>query len=114
MSEAEHIFDREGRSTMTDATQTSQRTTPSPNPTIRSHSTPPTPSPGLRVRLAPAGPELWRVLDMTGRIIGHLQYVEHALGSRWAARRYRDGIGGFQTVGEFWSIDDAVGALRGR
>jgi hypothetical protein len=49
---------------------------------------------------------------MTGRIIGHLQHRDHALGSRWAARRYRDGIGGFRTVGEFWTVDEAVSALR--
>lgn len=81
-------------------------------PSIRLAATPPAPSPGLRVRLAPAGPALWRVLDGTGRIIGHLHQLDHALGSRWAARRYRDGVVGFRTVGEFWSVDEAVSALR--
>ncbi|WP_458041650.1 MULTISPECIES: hypothetical protein [Bacteria] len=75
---------------------------------------PPVPSPGLRVRLTSAGPSLWRVLDATGRIVGHLHQREHTLGSRWAARRYRDGVEGFRTVGEFWSVDEAVSALRNR
>jgi hypothetical protein len=106
MSEGEHTFDSEGRSTMTDVAKTTQ-------PNVHPRITPPVPSPGLRVRLSPAGPTLWRVLDMTGRIVGHLQHVEHVLGSRWAARRYRDGAAGFRTVGEFWSVDEAVSALRG-
>ena len=101
---------------MTDAaiadTQTLSRSeTPRTAPTFHPVVPPPAPSPGLRVHLIPVGPTLWRVVDMTGRIIGHLQHRDHALGSRWAARRYRDG-GGFRTVGEFWTVDEAVSALR--
>ncbi|WP_100810805.1 MULTISPECIES: hypothetical protein [unclassified Microbacterium] len=88
----------------TDATRTTQ--------TLHPAVPPPAPSSGLRVHLIPVGPTLWRVVDMTGRIIGHLQHRDHALGSRWAARRYRDGVGGFRTVGEFWTVDEAVSALR--
>ncbi|CDK01517.1 hypothetical protein MIC448_70018 [Microbacterium sp. C448] len=79
---------------------------------IRLDGTPPTPSPALRVRLTPAGPALWRVLDAAGRIVGHLHRLDHTLGSRWSARRYRDGVKGFRTVGEFWSVDEAISALR--
>lgn len=105
MSDVEHTFDTEGSSSMPHATI-------SAGAALRIDSPAPSPDPGLRVRVAPAGPALWRVLDATGRIIGHLHELEHALGSRWAARRYRDGVGGFRTVGEFWSVDDAIGALR--
>lgn len=73
---------------------------------------PPAPSPGLRVGLSPAGPALWRVHDMTGRIVGHLRRLDHALGTRWTALRYQEGIGGFRAVGEFWSVDEAISALR--
>jgi len=87
-------------------------TTPPPTPAIRFSVSAPSPSPQLRVRLASAGPALWRVMDPTGRIIGHVTRVEHTLGERWGARRYHDRVGGFRAVGEFWSIDDAVAALR--
>lgn len=72
---------------------------------------PPLPAPRFRVRLASAGPALWRVVSSSGHVIGHLHHVEHDLGSRWQARRYLFGRGGFHTLGEFWSVDDAVGAL---
>ena len=87
-------------------------TTPPTSPAIRFAAPAPSPSPSLRVRLASAGPALWRVLDPTGRIIGHVTRIEHTLGERWGARRYHDRVGGFRAVGEFWSIDDAVAALR--
>lgn len=71
----------------------------------------PTPAPRFRVRLSPAGPALWRVVNSGGRVIGHLQRVDHGHGTRWASRRYRAGVGGFRTIGEFWSVDEAVSAL---
>ncbi len=102
---------------MTDSVPTNPQTllrTDAPRDAETLHPTisPPAPSPGLRVHLVSVGPRLWRVVDMTGRIVGHLQHHDHALGSRWAARRYRDGVGGFRTVGEFWTVDEAVSALR--
>lgn len=82
-------------------------------PAIASDSpAPPKPAPGLRVRVTPAGPALWSVEDAAGRIIGHLQSIEHPLGTRWRTRRHHVRAGGFLTLGEFWAIDDAVAALR--
>ena len=83
-----------------------------PPPSLRMSPAPPKPAPGLRVRLTPAGPALWSVEDAAGRIIGHLQSIEHPLGTRWRTRRHHVRAGGFLTLGEFWAIDDAVAALR--
>lgn len=80
-------------------------------PRLHAVFTPPVPSPRFRVRLAAAGPALWRVVNSSGHVIGHLQHLDHGHGSRWAARRYRPGSGGFRTIGEFWSVDEAVSAL---
>ncbi len=85
-----------------------RRTIPALHPALAR----PEPSPRFGVRLSPAGASLWRVINRSGHVIGHLQHVDHALGARWAARRYRAGVGGFRTIGEFWSVDDAVSALR--
>lgn len=81
-------------------------------PRLHPTPTPPTPSPRFGVRLSPAGPALWRVVNVGGLVIGHLQQLHGGHGTRWAARRYRPAAGGFRTIGEFWSVDDAVSALR--
>jgi hypothetical protein len=75
----------------------------SDTPTLASHS---------RVRLTPAAPFLWRVLDSTGIVIGHLQQVTHAGGIRFRARRFHRPSQTFRDIGEFWSADEAVECLR--
>lgn len=62
--------------------------------------------------LTRAGDRLWRVVTPQGRVIGHLQAVEHPLGLRYRARRFHSALGGFLDVGDFWSPDDAVASLR--
>ncbi|MDQ4212633.1 hypothetical protein [Microbacterium capsulatum] len=62
--------------------------------------------------LMPAGERLWRVLDARGAIRGHLRIVPHDLGLRYRAERLHLGTGAFRIVGDFWSADDAVAALR--
>lgn len=64
------------------------------------------------LRLAPAAPGMWRVLRSDGLIVGHLQACDDARGTRYRARRYRLDRQVFVDVGEFWSADDAVDALR--
>lgn len=64
------------------------------------------------VRLVRAGHALWRVLDARGRVIGHLQVIEHELGIRYRARRFHMPTGRFRDLGDFWSGDDAVSCLR--
>lgn len=76
----------------------------------RTQSTPPT----LRspVRLKEAAPALWRVLDTSGRVIGHVQQVAEPGGIRFRARRYHPGSHAFRDLGDFWNADDAIDCLR--
>lgn len=62
--------------------------------------------------LQPAGERLWRVLDSRGAIRGHLRIAPHDLGIRYRAERLHLPSGLFRVVGDFWSADDAVAALR--
>ncbi|MGC5223287.1 hypothetical protein ACPW96_11935 [Micromonospora sp. DT81.3] len=69
-------------------------------------------SAGARERLQPAGHDLWRVLDPSGHVIGHVQSFSHPLGVRFRAKRYHSPSTRFRDLGEFWSADDAVASLR--
>ncbi|MBS1906396.1 MAG: hypothetical protein JST33_07475, partial [Actinobacteria bacterium] len=60
----------------------------------------------------PAGERLWRVLDGRGAIRGHLRIMPQDLGLRYRAERLHLPSGTFRIVGDFWSADDAVAALR--
>lgn len=72
----------------------------------------PTPPPGTAVRLTAAGPSLWRVIDASGRVIGHLQALVEGGGIRYRARRFHIASHGFRDLGEFWSTADAIDCLR--
>lgn len=69
---------------------------------------------GAPVRLMRASVALWRVVDRGGRVIGHLQAIPDARGTRVRARRFHPASRAFVDVGDFWSADDAVDALRSR
>lgn len=79
--------------------------------TVTLSSAPPL-APASGYRLVSAGPQLWRVIDRAGTIIGHLS--AHRLGDavRYRARRYHPGTRLLRDVGEFWSPDDALDCLR--
>lgn len=64
------------------------------------------------VRLVPAAPSLWRVLDATGRVLGHIQTSRDREGVRFRARRFHATTRTFRELGEFWTADDAVDCLR--
>lgn len=66
------------------------------------------------LRLMRASADLWRVVDVSGRAIGHLQVVPHPLGLRYRALRYHVPAGRLRAVGDFWSPDDAAQCLRSR
>ena len=66
----------------------------------------------VAVRLASAGPALWRVLDPTGRVLGHLQAIPGPQGVRYRARRFHAAARAFLDLGDFWSAEDAVETLR--
>jgi hypothetical protein len=57
--------------------------------------------------LLPVKDGLWRVVDRTGSIVGHIQKRTDADGDRFAARRL---IAATRTMelGVFWRIDDAA------
>ena len=64
------------------------------------------------VVLATAGPALWRVVDPSGRVLGHLQAVADATGVRYRARRFHAPTRAFRDLGDFCTADDAVDCLR--
>ena len=74
-------------------------------------------SPGIArvggdVRLIPVGDHLWRVVDATGRALGHLQQRGDDARARFAARRFHAASGGFRDAGEFCRPDEAIECLR--
>ena len=79
-------------------------------------STPISPTPRLRagsgLRLVPATVDRWRVVDVTGSIIGHLDAIPDPRGTRYRARRYHARAHVFRDIGDFWSADDAADCLR--
>ncbi|HWM16966.1 MAG TPA: hypothetical protein VNP97_10305 [Microbacterium sp.] len=74
--------------------------------------TPPPGTPHLAriagIRLVSAAPALWRIVDRSGRVIGHLQAIDHDQGVRYRARRFHAPTRAFRDLGEFWCADDAV------
>lgn len=75
----------------------------------------PSSAPALRgcpERLQLAGDQLWRVVDRSGFIRGHVRRVSDPLGVRYRAERLRGSTATFYLVGEFWAVEDAVAALR--
>ena len=65
-----------------------------------------------RERLVRAADNLWRVHGAGMRILGHLRLTVTPAGVRYRAERLHAASGIFRLVGEFWSPDDAVAALR--
>lgn len=65
-----------------------------------------------REHLVRASDHLWRVLDRSERVLGHLRIVADPWGLRYRAERLHLATGAFRIVGEFWRADDAVSALR--
>jgi hypothetical protein len=68
--------------------------------------------PGVPLRLLDAAPALWRVVDRSGRVIGHLQAITQGGGVRYRARRFQIASRAFLELGEFWSASDALDCLR--
>lgn len=71
------------------------------------------PSPIVKgLTLIAVADELWRVVDPSGRIIGHLGAKSDDAGRRNVARRYHPGSHAFREVGQFWSAQEAIECLR--
>lgn len=63
-------------------------------------------------RLIPVSDRLARVVDASGRVIGHVAKAADSDGCRYRARRFRAATGGFVDLGAFCHRDDAVAALH--
>lgn len=55
---------------------------------------------------------LTRVLRRGGGVIGYVERIADPAGTRFRAKRMRPRAAGFVAVGEFWSADEALDALR--
>lgn len=74
------------------------------------HDAPPALSP--TVAAIAVGRDRWRIVDRTGRAIGHLQRLHDARGTRFRAQRFHAPTRAFRDVGEFWSAREAAECLR--
>jgi len=52
--------------------------------------------------------ELWRLTRVDGEVLGYVERFAASGGSRYRAKRFMGRQRRFVSVGEFWSIDDAV------
>ena len=66
----------------------------------------------------PSGPSLiavrdglWRVVDRSGAVLGHIEREAHADGERYLARRLVMATRRIE-LGAFWRIDDAADCFR--
>jgi hypothetical protein len=55
---------------------------------------------------------LTRVLHRDGGVIGYVETLEEQGGTRFRAKRMRPRAAGFVVVGDFWTADEALDALR--
>lgn len=65
---------------------------------------------GADLRRVSAG--RWRVLDRTGRVMGHVRAEEQSSGTRYHAERFDLAGARFRHLGAFWSAREAVECLR--
>lgn len=66
---------------------------------------------GAAPTLVPVSATRWRVV-VDGRIIGHLDAVVDAGGTRFRASRFRRAAGSLIPLGDFFRRSDAIDALR--
>ncbi len=56
--------------------------------------------------------DLWRVTRTDGEVLGYIEQVSTAAGSRFVAKRMLQRQRRFLPVGEFWTVDDAMDCFR--
>jgi hypothetical protein len=61
--------------------------------------------------LVPVKDGLWRVVDRSGAVLGHVERRTDATGERYAARRLLAATRTYD-LGLFWRLDDAVDCFR--
>lgn len=57
-------------------------------------------------------PTLWRALERTGAIAGHVELLHTPEGERYRAKRFATARAAFVVLGEFWSMDEALECLH--
>lgn len=57
-------------------------------------------------------PTLSRVLERDGSIAGHVERFQSGDGDRYRAKRFATARASFTTLGEFWSLDEALECLH--
>ena len=61
--------------------------------------------------LVPVRDGLWRVIDRTGAVLGHIERQAHTDGERYVARRIVMSTRRIE-LGAFWRMDDAADCFR--
>ena len=56
--------------------------------------------------------DLWRVTRPDGEVLGYVERLVTASGSRFRAKRMLQRQRRFLPVGEFWTVDDAMDCFR--
>lgn len=64
------------------------------------------------VELRQVSARRWRVIDRTGRVIGHVRVEDGGGGRRFHAERFDLRAARMREVGAFWSASEAVECLR--
>ena len=64
------------------------------------------------VALRPISKTRWRVLDRTGRVLGHLRAERGTEGVRFHAERFDLAGARLRHLGAFWTAREAVDCLR--
>lgn len=63
-------------------------------------------------RVTAVSPDLWRVADPRGRVMGHVRTVLTERGWRFCVERFDSRTRGFRRLGEFWRPGEALDCLR--
>ena len=56
--------------------------------------------------------DLWRITRPSGEVLGYVERLVTAAGSRFLAKRMLQRQRRFLPIGEFWTIDDAMDCFR--
>ena len=68
--------------------------------------------PAAGTAVVPVGESLWRVTRPTGEVLGYIERVAEAAGDRFRAKRMIVSQQRVDSIGEFWSADDAIQCFR--
>jgi hypothetical protein len=56
--------------------------------------------------------DLWRLTRPDGEVVGYVERLGSAAGTRFRAKRMLQAQRRFVAIGEFWSMDDALDCFR--